>query len=168
MRDVGLKDLEMTPFIDRLFVLFDHNNDGFVDVQDFVSGMTILFKGSVEEKLELSFRAYDLDGDGAISKEELEQVFLWAWESGCKWLVGAYSLTDIREEDIHEFSRDVSRVFADSAFECLDQNEDGLLSFEEFREYANAKPKLTATLMGFRREVDMTFLAEEDFQKTGL
>lgn len=43
-------------------------------VQDFVFGLSVLVKGSPEEKLEWTFHLYDLDGDGVISREEMEDV----------------------------------------------------------------------------------------------
>ena len=43
-------------------------------MQDFVFGLSVLVKGSPEEKLEWTFHLYDLDGDGVISREEMEDV----------------------------------------------------------------------------------------------
>lgn len=48
----GLKNIENTPFADRLFHLLDVNGDGSVDLSEFVCGLSMLCKGSVEEKLE--------------------------------------------------------------------------------------------------------------------
>lgn len=48
----GLKNIENTPFADRLFHLLDVNGDGTVDLSEFVCGLSMLCKGSVEEKLE--------------------------------------------------------------------------------------------------------------------
>lgn len=49
----GLKsNIENTPFADRLFHLLDINGDGTVDLSEFVCGLSMLCKGSVEEKLE--------------------------------------------------------------------------------------------------------------------
>ena len=48
----GLKNIENTPFADRLFHLLDVNGDGTVDLSELVCGLSMLCKGSVEEKLE--------------------------------------------------------------------------------------------------------------------
>jgi len=52
LESAGLKNLQDTPFSDRLFHLLDSNNDGTVDLGEFVCGLSMLCKGSVEEKLE--------------------------------------------------------------------------------------------------------------------
>lgn len=48
----GLRNLDDSPFVERLFTLLDVNHDGTVDLQEFVSGLSLLCKGTVEEKLE--------------------------------------------------------------------------------------------------------------------
>jgi len=34
--------------------------------KDFVTGLSVLARGTVQEKLEWVFRLYDLDGDGVV------------------------------------------------------------------------------------------------------
>lgn len=46
----GLKNLE-TPFVERLFTLLDIDGNGTIDLQEFVTGLSMLCKGSMEEKL---------------------------------------------------------------------------------------------------------------------
>ncbi len=48
----GLKNLDDSPFVDRLFTLLDTNRDNTVDLQEFITGLSMLCKGTVEEKLE--------------------------------------------------------------------------------------------------------------------
>lgn len=54
----GLKNIENTPFADRLFHLLDINGDGTVDLSEFVCGLSMLCKGSVEEKLERMYLCF--------------------------------------------------------------------------------------------------------------
>ena len=37
-------------------------------------GLSVLVNGTQEEKLEWTFHLYDLDGDGVITREEMEDV----------------------------------------------------------------------------------------------
>jgi len=153
----GLKNIENTPFADRLFHLLDINGDGTVDLSEFVCGLSMLCKGSVEEKLELSFKAYDLDGNGFISKDELALMFKSAWIAGFRALCASHGNEELSMDDLNEFSEEMATLFADNAFDTLDTNGDGQLSFEEFKEFALAEPKITATLNGFKKEVNITF-----------
>ena len=41
----------------------------FVSRQDFVMGLSILLRGSVQEKLNWAFNLYDINKDGYITKE---------------------------------------------------------------------------------------------------
>jgi len=153
----GLKNIENTPFADRLFHLLDVNNDNTVDLSEFVCGLSMLCKGTVEEKLELSFKAYDIDGNGFISKDELALMFKSAWIAGFRALCASHGNEELSMEDLNEFSEEMATLFADNAFDTLDTNGDGQLSFEEFKEFALAEPKITATLNGFKKEVNITF-----------
>jgi len=153
----GLKNLDDSPFVERLFTLLDTNGDGTVDLQEFVTGLSMLCKGSVEEKLALSFKAYDLDGNGFISKDELALMFKSAWIAGFRALCATHGNEELSLEDLNEFSEEMANLFADNAFDTLDTNRDGQLSFEEFKEFALAEPKITATLNGFKKEVNITF-----------
>jgi Ca2+-binding EF-hand superfamily protein len=43
-------------------------------MQDFALGLSILVKGSEEDKLRWTFNMYDLNGDGVITRDEMEDV----------------------------------------------------------------------------------------------
>jgi len=151
----GFKQPKDTPFGDRLFDLLDVNNDGVVDLSEFICGLSILCKGTPEEKLKLSFKAYDLDGNGFISEEELTSMFKSAWLSGFKALAFNHGGDDIDFEQLDEFSSTMAQNFAHNAFQSLDTDGDGKLSLEEFTNFALAQPKITATLNGFKHEVNI-------------
>jgi len=153
----GLKNLDDSPFVERLFTLLDTNGDGTVDLAEFVTGLSLLCKGTPEEKLALSFKAYDLDGNGYISKAELALMFKSAWIAGFRALCATHGNEELTMEDLNEFSEEMATLFAANAFDTLDTNGDGQLSFEEFKEFALAEPKITATLNGFKKEVNITF-----------
>jgi len=99
-----------------------------------------------------------LDGNGYISKDELAAMFKSAWISGFKALSTIHGNQDLSMEDLNEFSEEMATLFADNAFETLDTNGDGKLSFEEFKEFALAEPKITATLNGLSFTFDVLFV----------
>ena len=43
-------------------------------MQDFALGLSVLVKGSEEETLRWTFNMYDLNGDGVITRDEMEDV----------------------------------------------------------------------------------------------
>ena len=56
-------------------------------------------------------------------------------------------------EWVDEFSDEVGQQLAEQAFENLDKDEDGVLSFQEFKEFAMSEPTAVAQLYGLSREV---------------
>ena len=42
--------------------------------QDFVTGLSVLARGTVEEKLEWAFGLYDINGDGVIGRDEMLNI----------------------------------------------------------------------------------------------
>jgi len=43
-------------------------------LQDFVTGLSVLARGTVEEKLEWAFGLYDINGDGVIGRDEMFSI----------------------------------------------------------------------------------------------
>ncbi|XP_061903195.1 peroxisome biogenesis factor 1 isoform X1 [Entelurus aequoreus] len=57
--------------MERVFRSFDKDNDGFVNVKEWVEGLCVFLRGSLDEKIKYCFRVYDLSGDEHISREEM-------------------------------------------------------------------------------------------------
>ena len=58
LEKAGLRNLDKSPFAHRLFQLLDTNKDGRVDLREFVTGLSMLCKGTAEEKLERQSNAH--------------------------------------------------------------------------------------------------------------
>lgn len=48
--------------------------------QDFVHGLSVLSRGSVEERLQWAFQLYDINGDGFITREEMTDIVTAVYE----------------------------------------------------------------------------------------
>jgi len=155
LEQYGFKPPTDPLFSAKLFDLLDTNRDGCVDLQEFVCGLSILCKGTAEEKLQLSFKSYDINNDGFISKDEMTTLFKSAWLAGFKTLSLQHGGEDIIPEQLDEFSTTMAKNFATSAFEALDTDGDGKLTIDEFTKFALASPKITATLNGYKCEVNI-------------
>ena len=58
----------------KLFNSFDLNKDGFVSFRELMTSLSLIMKGTNEEKLKWLFRIYDLDDDGRITMDEVFDV----------------------------------------------------------------------------------------------
>lgn len=47
----------------------------FIALQDFVMGLSILLRGTVQEKLNWAFNLYDINKDGYITKEVMHDKY---------------------------------------------------------------------------------------------
>ncbi|KAF3836998.1 hypothetical protein F7725_004462 [Dissostichus mawsoni] len=56
-----------------LFNAFDTDHNGSVSFEDFVMGLSILLRGSIQEKLNWAFNLYDINKDGYITKEKMDK-----------------------------------------------------------------------------------------------
>jgi len=121
--------------LERLYHAFDVDNNKTIDFQEFVDGLSVFMKGTSEEKLELSFKLYDVDHDGYLTQPELEKVLTK--------LAAVFTL----EEQTLEIKALVARMFED-----LDINGDGRLSLTEYKLSAMKEPLIVDFLSQFLEE----------------
>ena len=94
------------------------------------------------------------------------QIFKQAWLAGLCTLMQTGDVDedggDETAKDIEEFSTELAEKFSEKAFSHLDENNDGYLSFEEFKKFAQQDPKITTTLNGFQKEIRITLMSLSD------
>ena len=71
--------------------------------QDFVTGLSILSRGSMDEKLRWTFSLYDINGDGCITREEMTDIVTAVYE-----LMGKFADPNLNHEGVRE---KVDRMF---------------------------------------------------------
>ncbi|XP_054031028.1 calsenilin isoform X6 [Dryobates pubescens] len=57
-----------------VFDAFDADGNGALCFQDFAVGLSVLLRGTVQQKLRWTFDLYDLNKDGCITKEEMLEM----------------------------------------------------------------------------------------------
>ncbi|CAH0698618.1 unnamed protein product [Spodoptera exigua] len=103
--------------------------------------LSTLLRGSVYERLRWAFRLYDVDGDGAITRQELAEVVVAVHE-----LLGrrAPPGSPAARLDDAKANEQVDRVFRK-----LDLNQDGVITIEEFLESCLKDDVITRSLQMF-------------------
>ncbi|GAB5360930.1 hypothetical protein AAMO2058_000670300 [Amorphochlora amoebiformis] len=116
----------------KIFDSFDKNEDGFVDNGEFLAGMTIIMGGSSEQRLRSTFRLFDSNGDGFITFEEMVQYFSSFFEA-CFNLDHNFHNRFTKPDGKRYTAKDVAESTALNCFAFADKNEDGKVSFDEFK-----------------------------------
>ena len=65
-------DLEESPFVDRTFGLFDRDDSGKIDFEEFVCAVWNFCTTSTEMLIPFAFNLYDLDGSKDLDPEEVD------------------------------------------------------------------------------------------------
>lgn len=120
-------------FVDHAFRMFDENQNGKIEFSEFIRALSISSRGTMEEKLIWSFRFYDLDNDGVISRNELLLVVSAIFEM----LGGSAKMPP--DEDTPE--KRVNKLFS-----LMDKNLDGMIDVEEFKQGSQEDPSIISAL----------------------
>uniref|UniRef100_A0A5F8HJ38 Potassium voltage-gated channel interacting protein 2 n=1 Tax=Monodelphis domestica TaxID=13616 RepID=A0A5F8HJ38_MONDO len=104
-----------------LFNAFDTNHDGSVSFEDFVAGLSVILRGTIDDRLNWAFNLYDLNKDGCITKEEMLDIMKSIYD-----MMGKYTYPALREE--------APREHVENFFQKMDRNKDGVVTIEEFIE----------------------------------
>jgi Ca2+-binding EF-hand superfamily protein len=102
--------------IEQNFSAFDHNKDGKINFREFVTGLSVVQKGTMEERLKFLFDAYDVDGSGTLTPDEVYNIFKASLASKGE-PVGTKEIRDM----------------VDECFRQIDVNGDGEINYEEFK-----------------------------------
>ncbi|XP_045506068.1 Kv channel-interacting protein 1 [Colias croceus] len=124
-----------------VFKAFDVNCSGAISFRELLVTLSTLLRGSVYERLRWAFRLYDVDGDGAITRQELGEVVVAVHE-----LLGrrAPPGSPASRIDDAKANEQVDRVFRK-----LDLNQDGVITIEEFLESCLKDDVITRSLQMF-------------------
>lgn len=118
-------------FASLVFRVFDANDDGCIEFDEFIRALSVTSRGSMDEKLKWAFRLYDVDSDGYITREEMYSIV----EAICK-MVG------------QPVDRPGSIARVDKIFQMMDKNHDDRLTLEEFTNGSKCDPRIVKALDG--------------------
>ncbi|KAA0722307.1 Kv channel-interacting protein 4 [Triplophysa tibetana] len=102
-----------------LFNAFDKDQNGSLSFEELVCDLSVLLRGTTEEKLNWAFNLYDINKDGHITKEEMFDMLK--------------SIYDLMGKSIHpRLKEEVVRQHVRKFFQKMDINQDGVVSIDEF------------------------------------
>ncbi|CAN0094606.1 unnamed protein product [Lampetra planeri] len=110
---------DASTYAHHLFNAFDVDQDGCVSFEDFVTGLSVLLRGSVTDKLRWAFNLYDINKDGYVTKEEMLDIMKSIYD-----MMGKYTYPAV--------NHDAPRDHVDKFFEKMDKNKDGVVTIDEF------------------------------------
>ncbi|XP_065190273.1 calaxin-like [Sycon ciliatum] len=67
----GLFKMTDDIIMDRVFRMFDQDNDGLISQKEWVNGMSTFLRSEGDERAKWAFQIYDLNNDGFITREEM-------------------------------------------------------------------------------------------------
>lgn len=133
-----------TPLFNFAYSLF-HASGQRLNLKDFVTGMTVLTRGTEEDRLRYLFTMYDRDGSGHLTADEVKQVLQ---------IMGSYAeSSDFRASDSLDAQslsalRTISpKVLDDLARKTVrehDMDGDGKIGFEDFVQWCATDPVVKA------------------------
>ncbi|KAK2584109.1 hypothetical protein KPH14_006550 [Odynerus spinipes] len=116
-----------------VFNTLDQDHSGLLSFEDFVTGLSILSRGSIDEKLRWTFSLYDINGDGCITREEMTDIVTAVYE-----LMGKFADPTLDHEGVREK--------VDRMFQKMDGNKDGVVTLSEFLEACQADPDISTSM----------------------
>ena len=132
---------------EHVFRVYDSNNDGVIDFEEFMTVYHMACQGSPEEILTRLFRIFDVNGDGKISEKEMKKL-----------VKSMYGL--LKEEDSKVAAE---KFLVETAFKECDGDNDGYVTAEEFVQACLNKEEVTKLLT--LKVVDIFVKTEKELEE---
>nr|XP_027235853.1 Kv channel-interacting protein 1-like [Penaeus vannamei] len=116
-----------------VFGTMDQDGSGTITFGDFIMGLSVLLKGTLQERVNWIFNLYDINNDGYITREELIDI-----------VTSIYDLMGDQANPCVDDSTAVDHV--DKVFQKLDLNKDGVVTMDEFMEYCSKNENVIQSL----------------------
>ncbi|XP_064625728.1 hippocalcin-like protein 1 [Lineus longissimus] len=120
-------------FANHVFASYDTNGDNRIEFREFLCALSVMARGTLDQKLSWAFGLYDLDGNGWVTKDELLSI-----------ITGIYKMVqnDVELEDFAETPEEL----VDEILKLMDSNNDHKLSRVEFIEGCQKNPQLVKVI----------------------
>lgn len=134
-------DWSASGLVNSFYHVFDNNESGTIDMKEFVVGVAMLTKGTLQDKIKCSpcthmwsltvcvavaFDIIDVNKSGSLDKEEMSTFLKCLIQSGPA-AAGSTLVSDAQLEQI-----------VSQAFSVIDVNKDEKIEFDEFTKWATS------------------------------
>lgn len=136
------KDVTTYASLDTIFEILDNDNDGRIDGLELVAGLVLVCRGSFEEKVKVLFEAFDFNLNSQLGKSELSMMI-----TSC--VCGVIALTGGGEDS--EPSLEYFDEIIEEAFIKADRDANGIVSYDEFVQWARSNRAIMSTLDTMQR-----------------
>lgn len=124
---------DATKYAQFVFGTFCQSGSNVINFEEFLSSLSLVARGSLQDKISWIFSLYDINHDGLITKQEMTEVVGAIYE-----LLGSYTEPVLEPGTVE---RHVNAVF-----DLIDTNRDGVITMDEMERWCTRDESITKSL----------------------